>query len=300
VLRSALPAGASEAARRYTLPGRPAVSGNPRTVDMEVRFGTGDALLFRADALHFVAMPFALGLDAAASACGLDTPPPVGEPLGLSVPPAFGALPPGPVPRTLALSESSLRLAVWAALRSGAGCLSRRHGVEVALPAGLLATLSPALTALVAQEPVGARLWPGVSQSVELVDAADGGALLRLGLDGAVFEVTGEVGGGDVVILLARGSLLVDLRPVSQAGPALAFDIVAVDAQSTFTSPLLRDTLALPKTVSQKLFKAALQNLLAGGLRLDLAGLLPSGTTLTEARRSGHLMWLRFVGGTGP
>lgn len=237
---------------------------------------------------HFARL--ALGADAARHPCAPDVPPPalaVEWPTYPAAPPAGAAV----ARRGLALHAAGLAHLGWVALRSGLLCRSSGSWGEP-LGEGWATPIAPALQAWVDGPPKAARLWPGATPVVEVVDGALG-AELSWRLDDATLEVVASVAGEEAVVLAVRGQLRIRTKVVGLAA-GLRLEPVGVTLESaTVSSPLFGE--ALPPGSSgdvRALVQAAVTGLVAELPAFPLTAILPPGTTLTGTARGGNALWL--------
>lgn len=250
-----------------------------------------------ADGQTFLAGPedqrfgrIALGVDAPRHPCAPDVAPPQLE----AVWPAYPAAPGGGVSvarRGLALHAAGLAHLGWAAVRAGLLCRTSTSWGE-ALGEGWGTPIAPALQAWLDGPPRAARLWPGSSPAVEVVDGVDGPEL-SWRLDDATLEIVGTVGGEEAVVVVIRGRLRLRTALLGTGnGLRMATKGVALEA-ATVSSPLFGD--ALPPNSPgdvRTLVEAAMTGIIGDLPVFPLEALAPAGTTLTGTARGGNALWL--------
>ncbi|MFZ4577243.1 MAG: hypothetical protein ACOYOB_02515 [Myxococcota bacterium] len=233
----------------------------------------------------------AVGVDVDRAGCVPDLPPPAIAPTPLA------GQPPAPpqgssfLRRALVIDRASLSRIAWALHRSGALCQDTTERVRDASPSWAPTAL-PSLADWVEGAPLAARFWPGAAPIVSV--ASDSvGPVVDWRLTGATLELTGLVGGTELVVLSVSGEFRVRLRLTVVDGANLGLQVVSAKRDSSLvSSPLFGGNLPASGPALDAVVDAAVAGIFSTLPVLPLGIALPSGTMATGTSRAGDSLWL--------
>jgi hypothetical protein len=254
-------------------------------------WSTEDAALIAGHEAPRAYASVAVGVDVDRAGCVPDLPPPAIAPTPLA------GQPPAPpqgssfLRRALVIDRASLSRIAWALHRSGALCQDTTERVRDASPSWAPAAL-PSLADWVEGAPLAARFWPGAAPVVSL-GSDSAGPVVDWRLTGATLELTGLVGGTELVVLSVSGEFRVRLRLTVVDGANLGLQVVSAKRDSSLvSSPLFGGNLPASGPALDAVVDAAVAGIFSTLPVLPLGLGLPPGTMVTGTSRAGDSLWL--------